>query len=247
MRAFVCACAVALLACACLPSPAQEQSQPSVRILRITERNASLINQLANYPNLEVLSLTCLESLQVLPDSLGNLEHLKELIMDNGNGCSMNPVLPASIGNLRSLQKLTLYGAQDPRLADVQPGTRHEFPRGMSQLKTLTYLDLGRNGFDEVPSFVRDLSSLHEFRFEWNDLKEIPAFIANLKQLTALKLTGNDLRDLPDSLNALPKLSDITLGNNCKITQDPKKIAELRKRFPRIHIDFDDEYDCPAE
>jgi Leucine-rich repeat (LRR) protein len=205
------------------------------------------MEQLESYPNLEVLSLTCLESMRILPGSIGKLQQLKELTIDNGNGCSMNPVIPESIGNLRSLRKLTLFGAQDPRLADVQPGTRHEFPRGMSQLKSLSYLDLGRNGFDEIPPFVKDLPNLREFRFEWNKLKQVPAFIGDLKQLSTLKLAGNDLTDLPDFLNSLPRLSDVTLGNNCKITQNAKRIAELRKRFPRIHIDFEDEYDCPAE
>jgi len=159
------------------------------------------------------------------------------------------PGLPESIGNLRSLEKLVLYGAQDPRGPGPQPIERHPFPRSMSQLKNLTYLDLGRNGLDEIPIFVKDLPRLREFRFAWNmKLKEIPAFIANLRELTTLELDADGLRDLPDFLNAMPKLTRITLGENCKITQNDAKMKDLIRRFPKITFGFSDEYDdCPAK
>lgn len=224
-------------------------AQPSsLQSLEISEKNASLLDHLVSYPDLEVLTISCVEKLQSLPDSLGKLARLKELRIDNGNGCSMNPVLPESIGNLRSLEKLTLYGAQDPRDAGPQPGTRHKFPGSMSQLKNLAFLDLGRNGFSEIPSFVGELSNLRELRFQWNiTFREIPKFLSNLRELSTLKLDGNDLADLPDFMNSLPKLTRITLGNNCGITKDAAKMRELQKRFPKVRFDFTDEYDCPAK
>jgi hypothetical protein len=53
------------------------------------------------------------------------------------------------------------------------------------------------------------------------------------------------LNDLPDFLNRLPKLSRITLGDNCKITQNRARMRDLKRRFPKVTFDFDDEYDCP--
>jgi Leucine-rich repeat (LRR) protein len=120
----------------------------SVKSLQISRQNAAVLDQIGGYTDLEVLSIVCVESLQSLPDSIGQLTKLRELNVDNGNGCSMNPVLPESIGNLRSLEKLVLYGAQDPRLPHHQLAERHPFPRSMSQLKNLQYLDLGRNGLE---------------------------------------------------------------------------------------------------
>jgi len=159
----------------------------------------------------------------------------------------MNPILPETIGNLRSLEKLVLYGAQDPREPGPRPSERHNFPHSMSQLKNLIYLDLGRNGLEEIPTFVQDLPKLRELGFQWNmQLKGVPAFLSNLRELTTLKLDADGLTDLPDFLNSLPKLTRITLGDNCKITQNAAKIRELRRRFPKISLDFNDEYDCPA-
>jgi len=157
----------------------------------------------------------------------------------------MNPVLPESIGRLRTLEKLVLYGAQDPR-EGAQPHQRHQFPLSMSQLKNLTYLDLGRNGLDQIPDFVKDLPRLRELGFEYNmNLKEVPPFLSGLRELTTLRLGGNGLRDLPDFLNDLPQLKLITLGENCAITQDEGKMKDLRRRFAKIDLEFEGEYDCP--
>jgi Leucine-rich repeat (LRR) protein len=220
----------------------------SRKTLEISEENATLLDHIGDYSDLEVLSITCLENLQSLPNSIGKLTSLKELRIDNGNGCSMNPLLPESIGNLSSLETLVLYGAQDPRDAGPQPGERHKFPRSMSELKNLVYLDLGRNGLEEIPPFVKDLPKLKELRFEFNmRLKEVPAFLSNLHELMTLKLNSDGLNDLPDFLNTLPRLTRITLGNNCEITQSAAKMNALRRRFPKITFDFDDEYDCPSK
>lgn len=116
----------------------------------------------------------------------------------------------------------------------------------MSQLKNLRRLDLGRNGLDEIPEFVKDLSHLQELDFAWNiQLKRIPEFIINLRELTVLKLDANGLTDLPDFLNQVPKLASVTLGDNCLITQSQKTKDRLAARFPKIKFVFDDEYDCP--
>jgi Leucine-rich repeat (LRR) protein len=223
-----------------------------LKTLKITEKNASLLKSLERYPDLESLSISCIENLRALPDSVGKLTKLKELIIDNGNGCSMNPLLPESIGSLRVLEKLVLYGAQDPGETDghppVQPKERHKFPEGLSQLTNLTYLDLGRNSLDEIPTFVKDLPQLRELRFQWNGkLKAIPSFLASLGELRILMLDADGLKDLPNFLNTLPNLTRVTLGDNCSITQSAAKKRDLKRRFPKITFDFTDEYDCPGQ
>jgi Leucine-rich repeat (LRR) protein len=240
--------ALIILAVGCFLLVPSGHAASSVKALEISDQNASLLNHLESYPDLEVLSIACVESLPSLPDSIGKLTKLKELKINNGNGCAMNPVIPEAIGNLRSLEKLDLYGAQDPRGDGPQPKERHKFPRGMSQLKNLVFLDLGRNELDEIPTFVQDLPKLRELGFAWNmQIKEVPAFLSSLRELTTLDLDSDGLTDLPAFLNSLPKLTRITLGNNCKITQNAAKMRELKRKFPKIRLDFTSEYDCPAE
>jgi Leucine-rich repeat (LRR) protein len=233
----------------CVPAGHGQAVAPA-KTLKISQRNQSLLGRLGNYPDLEILSINCLEELHALPDSIGKLAKLKQLIIDNGNGCSMNPLLPDWIGNLHLLEKLVLYGAQDPggtgAAPPKQPKERHKFPDSMSQLKNLNYLDLGRNGLDEIPAFVKDLPRLRELRFQWNKLKAVPPFIVNLHELSTLMLDGNDLDDLPSFLNTLPKLTRVTLGNNCSISENTAKMNELRRKVPRVKVDFTEEYDCPA-
>jgi len=225
------------------PNPSQ------ISRLTISEKNATLLKKLKEYPNLEGLSISCVESLQALPDDIGYLLKLRELDMNNGNGCSMNPKLPESIGNLQALEKLDLYGAQDPRPIGKhygpQPIQRHEFPKSMSQLKALTYLDLGRNGLEEIPEFVKNLRRLKEFGFAWNmNVRALPPFLATLPELQTLRLDSDGLTDIPAFLRG-PKLSLITLGNNCTITTNAAKKKALEQRFRGVTLNFEDEYDCP--
>jgi len=225
-------------------------NSPSIKTLTITTENALVLDRLKEYPNLEVLTIQCIEALQQLPDDVGLLKNLRELNMNNGNGCAMNPKLPGSIGDLHALEKLDLYGAQDPRPVGndygPQPRQRHEFPKSMSGLKSLTYLDLGRNGLEEIPPFVKDVPNLKELGFDWNmKVRNLPHFLGDLQHLEILRLSADGLTDIPDFLKG-PKLSLITLGNNCDITTNESKKNDLKRRFPGIKLDFEDEYDCPG-
>lgn len=229
--------------------PQTQTDLAAVKALSISDENRSLLNRLKEYPNLEVLTIYCVESLQELPEDLGRLQKLREFNMNNGNGCSINPRLPESLGNLHRLQKLDLYGAQDPRPAGdhygPQPVGRQDFPKSMSQLTALTYLDLGRNGLEGIPDFVQNLKHLKVLGFAWNmKVKNLPRFLANLPELQTLRLDADGLSDIPD-FGKPPKLSLITLGDNCNITTDNAKKQALQHRFSGIKLDFSDEYDCP--
>jgi internalin A len=243
-----CSSLIAVVICIFLHT-APSNAADSRKTLKISEQNVKVLKDIGSRSDLEVLSISCIENLQSLPDSIGKLTGLKALTVaeGHGNGCSMNPLLPESLGNLRALEELILYGAQDPRGPGHMNAEHHKFPSTMTQLTSLTYLDLGGNGYTEIPTFVKDLPRLKVLGFEYNELKEVPAFLSNLQALTTLKLFGNDLSDLPDFLNTLPKLTHISLGQNCKITQHETKMKELKKRFPKVTFDFTEEYDCPAE
>jgi Leucine-rich repeat (LRR) protein len=229
--------------------PPIPDSSAKPKSLSINPENQHILSKLQDYPKLESLQIVCVENLQAVPISIGSLSRLKELIMNQGNGCQMNPELPKSMGNLKFLEKLDLFGGQDSRKIgkgpSPYPSIQHQFPSSMSKLQNLKYLDLGRNGIQEVPDFVKDLHNLEYLGFAWNKkVKKLPVFLTQLKHLKTLDLSAGGLTDLPPFFAKLPKGITVLLGNNCAITTSPAKMQSLRSRFPNIKFDFEDEYDC---
>lgn len=196
----------------------------------------SLPSQIGTLVNLEVFSFGCLESLESLPEEIGNLSKLQKLIIDNGNGCSMSVSLPRSIGELKNLKVLRLYGAIE---AD-EKGKVKSLPDSISKLTQLEVLDLGRNGLENVPTQISSLTNLKTLRLEYNNLSSIPTFIGDFKNLKELSLDSNGtLNNLPASLAKLKGLK-ISMGNNSLKLKDQKN---LRSRFPQLIFTFENEFD----
>lgn len=189
--------------------------------------------------NLEVFAFACLEKLEDLPEEIGNLRKLEELIVDNGNGCGMNVRLPRSIGKLQNLRILRLYGALDARDSGRTRNIK-SLPETLGDLRKLEVLDLGRNGLTAVPPAIARLSKLKTLRLEYNDLRTLPAFLGNLSNLQEISLDSNGRAVvLPASLANIKGLK-ISMGNNSLKLRDQKS---LRARFPKIAFSFENEFD----
>lgn len=185
--------------------------------------------------NLEVFSFGCLEELEALPEEIGNFSKLRELIIDNGNGCAMSVALPSSIGKLQSLRVLRLYGA-----IESTEQRKVSLPDTIAELRGLEVLDLGRNGLEAVPPQIAALSNLKTLRLEYNALKAVPAFVGDFKNLKELSLDANEnITDLPASMAKLKELR-ISMGNNALKLKDQKS---LRTRFPQFVFSFENEFD----
>ena len=196
--------------------------------------------------NLETLEMACLENLEDLPEEIGRLRRLRELIIDNGNGCSMNVSLPRSIGQLESLRVLRLYGALDGREVGAEDSRRanksKSLPATLADLRNLEELDLGRNGIRSVPPQVASLRGLKKLSLDYNDIREVPAFVGELKNLRELSINANGGARLPQSLAGLKGLK-VFMGNN-RLTLAEQK--SLRARFPSAVFSFENEYDDDA-
>ncbi len=197
--------------------------------------------------NLEVLEMACLENLQDLPEEIGELGKLRELIIDNGNGCSMNVSLPRSIGRLASLRVLRLYGALDGREIGTEDKARSTqtkpLPDSLAELQNLEELDLGRNGIRSVPPQVASLRGLKKLSLDYNDIRDVPAFVGELKNLEELSINANGGTRLPQTLSGLKKGLKVYMGNN-RLTLAAQK--SLRTRFPNAVFSFENEYDDDA-
>jgi len=202
--------------------------------------------RLGTLVNLEALEIACLENLEDLPEEIGALRKLESLVIDNGNGCSMNVRLPRSIGSLESLRVLRLYGALDGRDLDAEEGASANaskpLPETLANLSKLEELDLGRNGLKALPTQVGSLRGLKKLGLDYNELSALPSFVGNLTGLRELSLNSNGGVKLPDSLAGLKGLR-VFMGNN-RLTL--REQASLRRRFPAAVFNFENEYDDDA-
>ena len=185
------------------------------RLLLLSENQEMkhLPSRLGELVNLEALEMACLENLEDLPEEIGALRKLEQLIIDNGNGCSMNVTLPSSIGRLENLRVLRLYGALDGRVLDAEEGAPapvvKPLPETFGNLSKLEELDLGRNGLTAVPPQVGSLRGLKKLGLDYNDIRVLPSFVGNLSKLEELTLNSNGGVRLPDSLAGLEGLENL--------------------------------------
>ena len=205
-----------------------------------------LTPRLGSLVNLEALELACLEKLEDLPEEIGALRKLEELIIDNGNGCRMNVSLPRSIGRLENLRVLRLYGALDPREDESGVSARaaesKPLPDTLANLRGLEELDLGRNGLRSVPAQVGSLGRLKKLGLDYNDIRALPSFVGNLSNLSELSLRSNGGVKLPQSLADIKGLR-LFMGNNRLTLQDQRR---LRTQFPDAVFSFENEFDDDA-
>ncbi|MCA1620526.1 MAG: hypothetical protein LC795_14695 [Acidobacteria bacterium] len=225
------------------------RSPEKVRRLTLQQEDPAMKHlpaELGTLVNLETLELACLENLEALPEEMGRLRRLRELVIDNGNGCSMNVSLPRSIGRLENLRVLRLYGALDGRDVGAEDSARagrpKPLPDTLADLRNLEELDLGRNGIRTVPPQVASLRGLKKLSLDYNDIREVPSFVGELKNLRELSINANGGTRLPQSLAGLKGLK-VFMGNN-RLKLAAQK--SLRARFPSAVFNFENEYDDDA-
>lgn len=220
-----------------------------VRRLVLTREDPAmrhLPSGLGSLVNLEALEISCLENLEDLPEEIGRLRKLEELVIDNGNGCAMNVSLPRSIGQLGSLRVLRLYGALDARDINAEghapKGQSRRLPDTLGNLQSLEELDLGRNGIRAVPQQVASLRRLKKLGLDYNGIREIPSFVGDLTSLQELSVRSNGGVRLPQSLAKIRGLK-VFMGNNSLTVAEQRR---LRIRFPNIEFFFENEFDDDA-
>lgn len=161
-------------------------------------------------------------SITKLPDRLGSMEKLEELIID---GTSISE-LPDSIGSLRNLKKLSAndcHGLQS-------------LPRSIGKLSLLVELSLSRTGIATLANSVRKLNNMEVLNINSSKLSHFPRGLANLGKLKVLdasmceKLTG----DIPPGFGRPCSLKVLRLyGTN--VSSIPDTIREL-SHLQTLHL-----------
>jgi Leucine-rich repeat (LRR) protein len=144
-----------------------------------------------------------------------------------------------SICHLASLQAFVL---SEQRPAPV-------FPSEFAQLRTLRYLGLGGNEWeDHFPSVIWQLRQLRALDLSWNYMTELPPEIGQLTELRFLYLQANHFRLLPEEMTQLLFLEDLKIWSHWlePSSQASAQFQKLHEQIPALlrRFHFSDHYPC---
>ena len=144
-----------------------------------------------------------------LPESIGDLDHMRWIDIANND---IGGELPVSIGNLTNLESLSLYNNE----------FNGSFPASMSGMHKLKELLASSNLFSgNLPEIVFDLTALERFEIGSNMFTGvIPASINSLVKLKTLDLASNQFT------GTLPFLGDLQM------------VTEMHLRFNQLEGDL---------
>ncbi|KAJ1275544.1 hypothetical protein BS78_05G143800 [Paspalum vaginatum] len=150
------------------------------------------------------LDLTDQQLMGYISPSLGNLTHLRALLMSNN---SFSGEIPSSFGHLHRLKVISLSNNS------LQGWIPHELCN-CSNLQILSLLSNHLKG--RVPHNIGSLLNLVVLNLSANNLTgSIPRSIGNMTALNVLSLTENYLQEsIPEELGLLLELSYLGLGAN---------------------------------
>jgi len=173
--------------------------------------------------------------LSFLPESLGNLKKLFNLILEGNNFSS----LPSSFGNLESLSSLSLRNGKLESFPDTLNGIKkasnfhienvplESLPLSFGELTTMRILTITKTNLGALPSTIGKLENMEELNLQKNKIEILPQEIGNLKGLKRLNLEENNLTRLPPQIGNLVKLERLNLNRN-NLENLPEEIGSLK-------------------
>ncbi|KAL3720105.1 hypothetical protein ACJRO7_005008 [Eucalyptus globulus] len=184
---------------------------------RLTIRNCpSLVEigkSIGKLVQLNYLEIDVCNRLRELPEEVGCLKALKELIV---RGTILGPVgsyLPHSIGNLQCLTRL--------EMESIGIG---ELPKSIGQLKDLERLSFSRcDELRKLPDSIGELESLRELDLSHTKVTELPDSTGNLRKLEVIRIDHSKIRKIPGTIGMVQKLEEF----------HAKKCVNLKGDIPR--------------
>jgi len=160
-----------------------------------------------------VLELDEDDDYEMLPENIGDLKNLEEIIISSGYSIQ---VIPDSIGSLIKL-----------RILSIERGKYTTLPDSIGLLQNLEHIDLGYNHLTSLPESIGNLTNLLSMQFKNTKLTTLPDSIGRLEKLQDLHLYMNNFTSLPDSIGNLQNLRSISFNNN-QLTSLPESIGNLQ-------------------
>ncbi|KAL9232482.1 hypothetical protein vseg_007591 [Gypsophila vaccaria] len=174
--------------------------------LSINYISGTIPKSLSKIP-LVILSLTGNRNTGPIPDEIGQISTLEQLIVEDNE--HEGPI-PKSLGKLKNLQRLVLAG-------NFFNGT---LPDTLANLKNLTELRFSGNMISgKIPSFIGSLTNLTSLDMQGTSMEgPIPSTFSSLKNLQILRISDLNAKSI-----SIPNLTDMAnlqylVLRNCSIT-----------------------------
>ncbi|KAK4360390.1 hypothetical protein RND71_019342 [Anisodus tanguticus] len=175
---------------------------------------------ISNASRLTLLDLGSNKFTGPIPDSLGALDYLREVVIEDN---PLDGFLPASIGNFSD--SFRMFIARRTKL-------KGSIPEEIGNLSGLRVLALSHNEFTGfIPEKLRNMQNLQEFYLENNSLSGtiLPACLGNVPTLRYLHLAFNRLSStLPESLWSLQDLLELNASANLLSGRIPPEVGNLK-------------------
>lgn len=202
----------------------------------------SLPVSLSALVNLEWLDFSHNRATVIEDDGVANLTRLTHLDL----GFNLLTSIPISLSNLVNLEffsvcknRLTSWPdamlswnlAKSISLAGNNFGENmHLETLNADHFPNLTFLDIGENSIDSIPSELSTLTSLTSLDLSINCLTSWPTHFSSLSQLNRIDLTINDFTEIPENITTdiYPHLTELILSSNAiDILKLDKKIPDF--------------------
>ena len=193
---------------------------------------------------LEDLNIS-VNSLDAFPDWIGRIKHLK-LLRFNNNKSDKLVTLPDSIGGLSSLEELIGFNnvlrwlpesfgkLSSLKRVDLHNNKLERLPESIGNLGNLEELILKLNNIKVIPESISNLMRIKTLDFAKNDIKKVPEKIGELKNsLKILTLGDNNLKEIPESIGNLSNLEVLSFKNNSikTLPNSFEKLVSLKRMF----------------
>lgn len=190
--------------------------------LRLTHNHFThLSGEISNLKNLEILNVSFNKNLIELPNSFGNMQSLRELILNNNKleklplHLTSLPVLKFIYAHNNQLTSVNFQGVNNESLQICNLSNNNiDSVSHIENFLYLSHLDLSTNKLKSLPISVCNCSNLYFLAVSNNDINYVSKSIKNLSNLDKLLIENNQLTELPNEFTYLSSLRSLLISNN---------------------------------
>ncbi|KAK3430269.1 hypothetical protein EUGRSUZ_E01797 [Eucalyptus grandis] len=164
-----------------------------------------------------------------------SISHLKRLVILNLKDCYHLHMLPDEMGEIESLEQLLLDSTSIEEIPEWRKAKKLKILSLVEckSLKKFNFIGCATSSVDmlftRLPKSIKNFNSLTKLDFTSSAIQELPDSIGNMKNLKVLKICDTRLRKLPSAIGMLEKLEELDVGRYPKLGGEiPDYIGKLK-------------------